>query len=143
MIISVWEVPFISYNRSFFSKIWYCDLGQFGISVLLTDLIFIFYHDSTRRQIDAEIALEHQEFAREEERTATLQDGCRRLESRRIDVWRLRGFLDVSSSGIAGLPTPAATLPPLFLALAATALSPCDCLQNKETHVIKFLLKWV
>lgn len=49
-----------------------------------------------------------QEFAREDECTATLQDGCRQLESRRIDVWRLWGFLDVSSSGIAGLLTPAA-----------------------------------
>ena len=30
-----------------------------------------------------------QEFMREDECTATLQDGCRQLESRRIDVWRL------------------------------------------------------
>jgi len=44
---------------------------------------------------DTEIALENQEFAREDKRTATFQDGCRRFESRRIDVWCLWGFLDV------------------------------------------------
>lgn len=46
----------------------------------------------------------------------------------RIDVWRLQGFPEVSSSEIEGLPSPSITLPP------------CSALQNKETHVIKFLL---
>lgn len=45
----------------------------------------------------------------------------------RIDVWRLEGFPEVSSSEIVGLPSPGIA-PPLLLAL-----------QNKETHVIKFL----
>lgn len=59
-------------------------------------------------------------------------------ERAHIDVWRLQGFPQVSSSGIAGLPTPTALLPPLVITLAVV-FSPCGHLQNKETHVIEFL----